>query len=71
MYLTKSSKPKTVEMRFRPLLNDEKISDHDFVEDTASGRRVRVKGSFYGFLRGQRPSQARMLPDVFDVVRES
>lgn len=54
---------------FRPLLRNEKIEAGDLVEDTASGKRLKVRGSFYGFLVGQSAGQARELPDVFDVVR--
>lgn len=54
---------------YRPLLKHEKIAPDDVVEDLASGKRVKVRGSFYGFLVGQAAGQARQLPDVFDVVR--
>jgi len=55
---------------FRPLLSNEKIQGDDLVEDLASGKRVKITGSFYGFLKGQRADAARSLPDVFDIVRQ-
>ena len=72
MYLTKPrSTSSEFEYSFKPLGADDKITDKDFIEDIPTGRRVQIRGSFYSFLRGQRPGQARLLPGVNDVVRKS
>jgi hypothetical protein len=55
---------------WQSLREDDIIHANDFVEDLASGKRLVVGRSvFYKFLVGQRAGQARLLPDVVDVVR--
>ena len=40
----------------------------DYIEDLASGRREQVFLSPWNFLIGQKVSEAKQLPEVFDVV---
>lgn len=56
---------------YRSLKNHEIVHTTDVVEDILSGRLEPVKGTYYDFLVGQKASEARKLPGVFDVVRET
>lgn len=52
------------------LRDEDIIHPNDFIEDMPSGKRLIVSRSpFYKFLVGHRAGQARLLPDVNDVVR--
>lgn len=66
MYLKKRS----TKTELKSLQNNDKIQFGDVVEDLQAGERVKVtRSSFYRFLRGQKASQARELPQVYDVLR--
>lgn len=54
---------------YRSLQSHEVIRNGDLVEDTTTGKRERVAGGYYNFLKGYKASEARELPGVFDVVR--
>jgi hypothetical protein len=70
LYLIRPN-PTTRGLQFRSLKDDEKILPGDIIEDLSTGKRTKVNlHTFYGFLRGQKPSQARQLPDINDVLRQ-
>ena len=71
MYLTdpKTLKPRATS-RFA-ILDNEKIRPDDELEDMAEGRLIRVGGSFYSFLVGQKAGEAKKLPDIINVVRKA
>lgn len=67
---TKAKISKLESKSFRKLSSEEKIRSGDVIEDFSSGTRVVVgKDKFYGFLRGQRAGQAKLLPTVNDILR--
>lgn len=68
MFLTSKKTKKITDLR--PLRENDKVRLGDVIEDLATGERVTVTASsYYGFLNGHVASQARQLPDVFDVLR--
>ncbi len=57
--------------KFRSLESHEVIRNGDIVEDLKTGKKERIVSGYYNFLVGQKASEARELPWVYDVVRSN